>query len=198
MINIAFIGNCQMVSLCFFLQNILQNNENYNICYISYDDSFIVHLTEWSHKCKNKIINYQEGIDFLRNCDYVFYQNIKDTTSAYFNKSSIHSYIKPTTMTISISSIHVELNDYDATIKELERRDNDFNNTIKVSAIIKDCIENKNKQIHDLLITIHHPTTFLFMEILIQICSYLNIPFYDENIYLNMIKDYNIMDLPLC
>ena len=55
MINITFIGNCQMVSLCFYMQQLFKNDKNYNIAWVLYSNYFIKHLGNWSIKCNNKI-----------------------------------------------------------------------------------------------------------------------------------------------
>jgi hypothetical protein len=54
--NITFIGNCQTVSLCFYFQQLL--NQNNNISWCLYGQECKVHLGKWTDKCKNKIIDY--------------------------------------------------------------------------------------------------------------------------------------------
>ena len=40
--NITFIGNCQLISLCFYFQQLL--NENNNICWVLYGEEFKQHI----------------------------------------------------------------------------------------------------------------------------------------------------------
>ena len=54
MFRVAFIGNCQTVSLCFFLQQLLAINKNYLVKWCLYGDDFKAHVSKWSDKCKNK------------------------------------------------------------------------------------------------------------------------------------------------
>ena len=54
-IKITFIGNCQTITLCFYFQELL--NENYNVAWVAYnqDEKFRLWHKRWSKKCKNKI-----------------------------------------------------------------------------------------------------------------------------------------------
>lgn len=71
--NIIFIGNCQMVSLCYFFQLLLRNN---NIFWLLYGEEFKQHLGSWSNKCKNKILDYNLSIELIKNSDFIIYQDI--------------------------------------------------------------------------------------------------------------------------
>ena len=48
MYNIALIGNCQMVSLSYFLEELLKNNQNYTVKWCLYGNEFKGHLGSWS------------------------------------------------------------------------------------------------------------------------------------------------------
>ena len=74
-INITFIGNCQTLSLCFFFQKLLEN-KNYTIFWVSYDKEFNKHLDEWADKCKNKITDYDDAINRIKESDIIIYQEI--------------------------------------------------------------------------------------------------------------------------
>ena len=73
---ITFIGNCQMLTLCFYFQQLLNNNNN--IYWILYGEEFKQHLyiTNWSDKCLNKILDYDKSIQIIKNSDIIIYQNI--------------------------------------------------------------------------------------------------------------------------
>ena len=191
-IKIAFVGNCQMVSLCYFLQQLL-GLQLFDIKWINYNDAFATHLHSWSDKCLHKILNANEGIEFLKNCDSIIYQNIKRETSPFFNSENIFSYKKKECLLISITSIHLDINSYDESINKLKEIDDNNNNTIKVSRIIE-----KYYPHHKLLLSLslNHPSTFLFLEILREICSIMNIPFFKENVYNTFCRNSNFMDLP--
>ena len=190
MIYIGIVGNCQMVSICFFLQKLLENKE-YDIRWISYSDVFNIHLSEWSDKCKNKILNVQEGIEFIKKCDYILYQKIRKETSPYFNTEDLKNYKKPTAKIFSISKILVPFENYQESILKFKEVDEDENNNIKVSKIIENI-----KNINIILINKYHPTTFLFLEIIKHICRHIGVNFFSPNVYHNLIKRPNIMGLP--
>jgi hypothetical protein len=47
-----------------------------------------------------------------------------------------------------------------------------------------------------LLLNVHHPTTFLFFEILKVICSMIEINFYDDDTYNYYVQNNNYLNLP--
>jgi hypothetical protein len=46
------------------------------------------------------------------------------------------------------------------------------------------------------MLTINHPNTFLFMEIIKELCNLLNLNFFTEEQYNIFIKNPNYMELP--
>ena len=42
--NITFIGNCQTLILCFYFQQLLNKDENNNICWVLYGEEFKQYL----------------------------------------------------------------------------------------------------------------------------------------------------------
>ena len=62
--------------------------------------------------------------------------------------------------------------DYDTAVKELKIRENNKNVVIKVSNILE---TYKDKQ---LMLNHNHPTTFMFLKLLEEICIYLKIDFF--------------------
>jgi hypothetical protein len=188
MIYIGLLGNCQTVGLCILLQELLNNNSNYSVYWCCYGDEFIGHLGPWSNPC-NKILNYEESVNYLKKCDFIIYQNVCEEKSPFLNKKCIQSYKKPDTKLISIPSIYVNYNFFDASIIELQKREKEHI-TIPVSDIF---LKYRDKQ---LLLTVNHPTTFLFLEILRIICSIIGIQFYDDNTYNYYIQNINYLNLP--
>lgn len=190
MYNIGFVGNCQTVALCYYLQKLTDNNSNYNVNWCSYSDLFLGHLNTWSDKCNNKIYNAEEGIAYLKTCDFIFYQKIKPETSTHFHTELIHTYGNSNCKFFSLSSIHIDLDNFDNSLKYLKEHDMEQKNYLKCSEII----ENNRHQ--DLLLTSNHPTTFFFMEIMKHITWFLQISFFDDSQYKSFITDRNYMQLP--
>lgn len=187
--NITFIGNCQMVSLCFFIQQLLKN-EKYYICYCCYGDEFEPHLGTWSDKVINKIINMDESIEIIKNSDFIIYQEI-DIHKSYFSNFEKLCELKNTNcQLIKIPSIYINYNDYDNSIKELQHREINKNVDIAVSTIIE-----KNKE-DKLVFGAVHPTTFFFLEIIKELCIILNLNFFENNEYNKFLENSNFMDLP--
>ena len=186
--NITFIGNCQTVTLCFYFQQLL--NENNNICWISYDKKFKQHIGNWSKKCKNKIIDYRYAIKKIKESDVIIYQIINVSKSPFSNTNALRQITKNSCKLIKIPSIYLIHNDFDNSIKELINRENENDVDIKVSNIL--C---KFKDVN-LMLNCFHPKTFLFMEIIKLLCNLLNYNFFTEEQYNNYLKNENYMELP--
>lgn len=200
-INIAFVGTCQSLSLSYFLQKCLQHNPIYNIKWVCYDNSFLKHLTNWSDKCVNKILNETEGIKFIQNCNYIIYHPIQESKSPFFNTNNLMK-IKPTNCKMfSLQRIHIDyyndVNNYNLyieSIKETKRRETLNNIDIKVAHIFENCIEKKYNI--PLLLSHNHPTTYVFLTILLDICNLLKISYLTPDQYNFFAKNINYMELP--
>jgi len=186
--NITFIGNCQTVSLCFYFQQLL--NENNNICWVLYGEEFKPHIDDWSVKCKNKITDYDESLKKLKDSDIIIYQNIDVKKSLFSNTDTLREIAKNTCKLIKIPSIHLIYDDFDNSIKELINRENENNVDIKISNILY------NFKDTNLMLTCWHPKTFLFMEVIKVLCNLLNYNFFTEEQYNNFLKNENYMELP--
>jgi hypothetical protein len=46
------------------------------------------------------------------------------------------------------------------------------------------------------MLTINHPKTFVFLEIIREICKILNIRFFDKRRYIHYVSNPNYMELP--
>ena len=78
----------------------------------------------------------------------------------------------------------------DISIKELRRRELEN----KVDLIISDILEKYRDTNH--MLTIHHPNTFLFLEIVNEICKIINIDTFSENKRNIFLQNPNYMNLP--
>lgn len=186
--NITFIGNCQTLSLCFYFQQLLIKNNK--ICWVSYSEEFKQHLGNWSVKCKNKIIDYDNSIQTIKDSDIVIYQDIDVKKSLFSNTNKLRELTKNNCKLIKIPNIYLDYNDFDNSIKELISRENKNNVDIKISNIL--C----NFKDTNLMLTVLHPNTFLFMEIIKVLCNLLNFDFFTEEQYKFFLKNKNYMELP--
>lgn len=197
-INIGFVGTCQAISLCYYLQQCLLNNPNYNIQWVCYDKSFLIHLSKWSDKCTNKILNDEEGIQYIKKCDYIIYHPIQESKSKYFNTHSLSQIKKINCKMISLQRIHIDYyNDtknyhlYLLSIQETKRREALHQVDIPVSNIF----ENNTLNLR-LLLTPNHPTTYVFLQMLVDICKRLSVPYVTNDQFVYFMKNPNHMELP--
>lgn len=186
---ITFIGNCQTVGLCFYLQRLL-HSKNYDICWILYGEEFRPHVNEWSVKCQNKILDYDTSILKIKESDIIIYQNIDINKSVLSNTNTLNELKKTNCRLIQIPSIYLIYNDYDNSIKELIYRENKNKVDITVSSIF---MQFKHQ---NLMLTCHHPTTFLFMELLKILCKKIEIDFFRQEEYNYFMQNNNFMELP--
>jgi hypothetical protein len=186
--NITFIGNCQTVSLSFYFQQLL--NQNNNISWCLYGEEWKTHLGKWTDKCKNKIIDYTESIQKIKNSDIIIYQEINVNKSLFCNTKTLHEIKKSSCKLIQIPSIYLDYDDFDNSIKELISRENLNNVNIKVSDVLYKFKDN------NLVVNRNHPKTFLFMEIIKLLCNLLNLPFFTEQEYNKFLQNENYMELP--
>lgn len=189
--KITFTGNCQLVSLCYFLQKLL-DNKDYFIQYIVYGEEFKYCFGEWSQKCNNIITEYEDNyIKELQSSDIIIYQEVKEEKSLFANEIIINKLKKDNCLLIKLPVIYFDYSNYDNSYIELTNREERNNVTIKASEIIKQHYPNKI-----MLNNNNHPSTFFFLEMLKRICQILQINFFDEDTYNYFMQDQNHMELP--
>jgi hypothetical protein len=186
---LTFIGNCQTLSLCFYFQQLL-NNENDNVFWILYGEEFKQHLGNWSDKCKNKIYDYDCAVQQIKNSDFIIYQEIKTNKSAISNTIFLQEHKKDDCRLIKIPSIYFDYNDFDNSLLQLQTLETTNNTDIKVSNIL-----NRYKN-YTLMLTINHPKTSLFLQLVNELCILINIPFFSKKQYYFFLKNKNFMELP--
>jgi hypothetical protein len=188
---ITFIGNCQCISLCFYFQ-LLVYNKIHTSSWVLYGEEFREHIGSWSNKCKNKILDYNKSIEQIKISDVIVYQEIVKEKSFFSNTETLLSIMKQGCKLIRIPSIYLDYNDYDNSLQELKRRENAKSVDITVSTIFE---KYRNKNIL-LMLNIWHPTTFLFLEIMKELCLLMNIEFFRKRQYIFLLKNNNFMGLP--
>lgn len=186
--TIAIIGNCQMLSTSFYLQ---QNTDKYLIKWCLFGESFKPHLGPWTHKCKEvMILGLNDSIEFIKEADIIICQKLSLKASKYFNYNLILTYIKQNCKIITIPSMYCDMNDFDNSIKKIQKKELENNNDILVSKII---IENKNNYP---MITKNHPTTIIFITIVNIIFTQINHPKICPYLHNYYLEKSNFMELP--
>ena len=184
--NITFIGNCQAVSLCFYFQQLVE----YNISWVLYGDEFRQHIGNWSNKVNNKIFNYDEAIETVKKSDIIIYQEIKRDKSLFSNTETLQAIKKESCRLIKFPSIYLNYKCYDDSIKELKIRE--IENSVDIS--VSDIFEKFREK--NLMITVNHPNTFLFIEVVNEICRILHIDTFSKLKRDIFLADNNYMKLP--
>lgn len=186
--NIIFIGNCQTLALCFYFQKLL--TENKNICWVLYGEEFRPCIGNWSVKCENKILDYDNSIQKIRDSDIIIYQEIDIHKSVFSNTNYLMQITKNNCKLIKIPSVYLIYDDFDNSIEKLIQRENENNVDVKVSNLFYKFRDN------NLMLTCFHPKTQLFMEIIKILCDLLNYNFFPDCEYNNFLKNENYMELP--
>ena len=190
---ITFIGNCQLLCLCFFFQQLLPS-ENYTVKWVCYGKDFErPSKRKWAQKCKNKVYNYDKVIKLIKASDIIIFQEVCPEKSLFCNKKTISSLIHKSCKLLVFPSIHINYRNYKNSLKELQRREKLNKVDITVSDII---IKHEGKNLMVNSTSIKHPGTLFFMEITKKICEKLDLNFFSEQQYEKFIKNNNYMELP--
>ena len=190
---ITFIGNCQLLCLCFFFQELL-NDTNHIVKWICYGNEFVrASQRKWAQKCKDRVYDYNEAIELIKLSDVIIFQEVCLEKSLFCNKNTLTSLIKKDCNLVLLPSIHINYRNYNHSLKELQRREQLNDVDITVSDII---IKHKRENLMVNATSIKHPGTLFFMEIMKKICCHLNIQFFSKQKYNSFIKKKNFMKLP--
>jgi hypothetical protein len=175
-----------MVSLCFYFQQLL----DCNIQWVLYGDHFKPHIGGWSDKVKNKIVEYDASIDAIKNSDIIIYQQISKERSSFCNTESLQIIKKESCKLILVPYMYFKYSDFNNSIEELKKREIRNKADICVSDIYQkykgDC----------LMLGVNHPTTFLFLEVVDEICKILHIDTFSQSKREVFLKKNNYMELP--
>ncbi len=147
-------------------------------------------MGRWIDKVKNKSLDYDVSIDVIKNSDIIVYQEISKEKSEFSNIETLRVIKKESCKLIIVPSIYLDYSDYENSIKELQKRE--IHN--KVDILVSDIFEKYREQ--QLMLTIWHPSTFLFLEIVNEICNILNIETFSKTTREMFLQDDNYMQLP--
>lgn len=185
--KITFIGNCQTVTLCFYFQQLLPHAD---ICWLLFGPEFQASLSTWSNKCKNKILDYSKSIEHVKISDVIIYQEVVPEKSTFCNTLTLQELKQESCKLIKIPSIYLDYGRYDISIKELQTREIEKKADVLASTIFE---KNRDKC---LMLTVWHPNTFLFMEVMKEICKIMDIEFFSAEQEAEYLKNNNYMGLP--
>ena len=194
--SLTFIGNCQMLSLCYFFQQLLFEQRQYKVHWLLYGDEFKQYLfLPWSDKCQHKISNYEEAKLHIQNSsDIIFYQEIHESKSEFCNTAFLTRSKKATCRLIKLPSIYIDYSNFDQSLNELRLREDANLVALKVSPIIA---FYKKKGLRKLMLDggRQHPTTYFFLRIMHVLCHMLQLPFFPKDHLQILLRNDNVMEL---
>ncbi len=185
-IKIGVIGNCQTLTLCVYLKDILPSD--YEIRWIEYSKNISPDYTRiTSTKYSIDILTDPvKGIEYLKDADYIIYQPIKIPTTVCFTDKQLKEYAKPGCKLISFISIYIE-NHYTVGINELKKRETANDVTMTVTDIMD------RYQKHELMLTKNHITSMFCIELVKKLVVHLGIDFFKDTTKYLMTNNYTSM-----
>jgi len=183
--KITFIGNCQLVALCYYAQQLTDDAR-----WVCYGNEFLPFLDSWSDKCVDKILHHEGAIARVRESDVIVYQEVVGTKSTFCNEWTLQELKAPGCMLLKVPSIQWDYNDVDI-VKGL--RDREIANNVNITA--SDMFERFRDT--KLMMDICHPTTFMFLEIVREICTRTGLKFFTDEQVARFLENENHMGLPV-
>jgi len=167
-------GNCQTVALCDYISRTPARPDCKWLCVKQ-------KWKEWSdntnifglHQVGRNIYDSKKFVDIMIQSDYIVYQPHWDTKQLIKKISDKNEHL----LFITLTPIFVNKTDF------MKRKEKKYNCKISCCNIIKN---NKHKTLF--LKNDNHPTTFLYLEIIKQICNIISIPFFTDSEYIDLLK----------
>ena len=174
----VFMGNCQMVALCQYIRNLSHDYETLWACPERFKDSFwATSKPRFENIFGNEQIQYnitERGkiIESLQTTDVVIYQPHFDSNNIV-EDTCISNQIKITIAPIFVNST-----------ERMKIKEKKYNTSIRASEIIE---RNKDQKLY-IKDKDNHPSSFLLLEIIKEICSLLDIEFYQDSQYKELLN----------
>jgi hypothetical protein len=116
------------------------------------------------------------------------FQEICKEKSTFCNAETLRRLKKPSCALIQLPSIHIDFSNPQS-MAELERREEMNKVDVRVTPMLKRHGQTSMR-------TINHPTTFLFFEIMDEICDLANMPRFTDDEKRPFLQNDNYMGLP--
>ena len=142
----------------------------------------------WLQKV-NKVLEYEKVLEEIQKSDVVVYQEICQEKSIFCNTPFLKSVVKESCKLVKIPSICLDYDTYDVSMQELVKREIENNVDVRVSEMFE---KNKDRR---LMLTLWHPNTFLFLEVVNEICKLLNLATFSEEKRTMFLEDENYMKI---
>ena len=163
-----------MAALSHYIRWLPEKHMSFWLCRDKWVNAKWPHNTQLfdSDKIKFHVFDKNKKREILQTCDIIFYQPNFETLNIIKENSNSRCQ-----KTIDISPIFVD------DIEFIERKETKYNTLIRVSEIIK-----KNKNINLYTKKHNHPCSFLFLEIIKELCDIINVKYYNQETYDSLIK----------
>jgi hypothetical protein len=162
---------------------------NCQVQWILYGEEFRKHCTWWIMKVQNRIMDFSNYEQVIASSDVICYQEVVQEKSTFCNSVTIGQLKKPSAQLIKFPSFFFKVNESEESIRALVERETRNSVDITVSNIIQ-----KNPAYY--MISEHHPSTSLLLEVLRELCKRLNIPFFSQTDCAVYTNNPNYMELP--
>jgi hypothetical protein len=197
--QIVGIGNCQVLSLLYYIKSLLHLNDEYTFTYCltkqirdSYDAITSYMYNNSIYQTINFVDDDKKIIETVKNADILIYQRIDIIWgSIEFNNNA--DSIKIHIPSIYFDAFFNNAIDFATSVTELTSRENKNN----VDIIISDFIVNNHEKVR-LFFSKNHPTTIIFLHLLYKICEkiHVNCEIDYKNLLKNSIFNLNYTNLP--
>lgn len=169
----ALIGNCQTAAICKYIRELPDDHMAFWICPDSYINQTWIKDERifGSEQVKFHIFEDSKKREIIQTSDVLIYQP-NFTSLQLISENSSHNQFK-----IGIPPILVNSKEF------MIEKEEKYSTKIKVSEIIK---KHKDKVLY--IRQENHPSTFLYLEILKEICSILGVRFFNQQSYDEIIK----------
>ena len=171
--KVCFVGNCQMLSLCIFLDELLDSSM-YSLQWLCYHESFQQHLGRWcrqpedqqTFRCRVEL-DEEKSRQALSSCDILVFQYLSAKASpALSDYVGVEGAKKLTCKKVSFPTIEFKLDEFEYYYDNMKIREEKND----VSVPLADYLLNNYKST-DLLLTWRHPTTKMFKYMIRQIAE---------------------------
>jgi hypothetical protein len=182
--KVTFIGNCQLVALCYYFQQLVDDAK-----WVCYGPEFLSFLDPWSDKCVDKILDHEGAVERVRTSDVIVYQEVVEWKSTFCNERTLRELKSSSCILIKVPSIQWDYSDADI-LKGLQARETANRVDITASDMFERFKDTK------LMLDICHPTTFMFLELVREICKRTGLKFFTDEQVARFLENENHMGLP--
>ena len=171
----AFLGNCQTIVYAKYFRDLLPDAKCKWVCSSVFEkNSWPKDQGLWGKDCvEQSLFKKEEKQKYLNNCDIIVCNPIKEETATLYNYKLLKKIYNKKLLTIS---------GFHENIHGIKKRESLYKIDIKISRILE---ENPDKAC---MLNVNHPNTFCLLEAVRMICKNLNIAYFEEKKYSELLE----------